>query len=685
MILRHRRLLSLSLCTILTVFLAQALPHAVKPVLFFVALGTSVCLFAFSRRYRPLLVHAIALLLAAFAFFSSAAISEKREAITPYDGETFTLSATITGTSRNTGETTEAFGTAYIPTEEEAVRVAVKITAPIAAETGDILYGKATLWVADADSSLASDGYYGTLRFEENVRITGEKINLTILLGKLRTSLCERMESALPGEAGAFFSALLLGEKEGVSSEISRDMTRIGTIHILSLSGLHLAVLTVGFAFLLRRLRVSYKLRFLFISLFAVFFTLLTGLSSSLMRAGFMFILSALPIFLREERDSLSSLFGAVAIICLAAPYAVGDVGLWLSALSTLGILLLWDRDRRKERRGEDGILRILARWVKKSLAVTLAAMAATLPLTLVLFGTLPLLSPLANLVLAPLTQLALYAAVLIALFGAFAPFTFISRLICNAIFAIARFLSDIPNTVIGIERDLFFYLAIVLSLVALLYFAFIPRKRFRMRVPISLLLVCLLALTIPAAVRRIAASNSLVLSAYTDKTGYRDCLYLNDGGTHVMIPLSDQSGMGTAEARAFTAASGEIDILLLPYYTPNSSAYIRRVITSQKIRTIYLPLPRTEAEGEQLQIILAAAEAENIKTETFSSLPVQFDDATISRLEIRTEGKSIRSLIEISFADKRIVYLTDGSLASSPPSNIILLAEGSEITLNGK
>src|ERR671931_1726469 len=78
-----------------------------------------------------------------------------------------------------------------------------------------------------------------------------------------------------------------------------------------------------------------------------------------------------------------------------AEPTGLLDVGFQLSFAATMGLILLYPRIR--------SLLSRLPRWLAESLALTIAAELATLPIVLAVFQQVSLVSPLANLLAAPL------------------------------------------------------------------------------------------------------------------------------------------------------------------------------------------------------------------------------------------------------------------------------------------
>ena len=105
----------------------------------------------------------------------------------------------------------------------------------------------------------------------------------------------------------------------------------------------------------------------------------------------------------------------AATLLLVSDPALIGDAGFQLSSLATAG-LIAWATpltELARARRAAGAC----PRWLAESLGVSLAAQAATLPIVLVSFGRLAVLSPIVNLVVVPLVAPAM-AAGLVAMAG---------------------------------------------------------------------------------------------------------------------------------------------------------------------------------------------------------------------------------------------------------------------------
>ncbi|MDR1157541.1 MAG: DNA internalization-related competence protein ComEC/Rec2 [Oscillospiraceae bacterium] len=229
-------------------------------------------------------------------------------------------------------------------------------------------------------------------------------------------ALGDGLKQALPPEAAALARALFTGDKSGLGEDVMAAFSDTGLSHVVAVSGLHISFL-MGFMLLL----VGHKRRYAFFVAVPVIvlFVAVAGFPASAMRAAIMqgFFL----FFWRkgEERDSLSALSLSLAVLLMANPYAVADVGLQLSYTSVLGIILFarrWQQSWEESVRWLSGFWKAIFHYIFTSVAVSLAALVFTLPLMMVYFGTFSLIAPLANLLLLWVVTLCFLVGVLTAL-----------------------------------------------------------------------------------------------------------------------------------------------------------------------------------------------------------------------------------------------------------------------------
>ena len=254
-------------------------------------------------------------------------------------------------------------------------------------------------------------GAYGI----KNLSITENELRPLGYYGnELRKFISEKFRENFSRDTAGFLTALLTGDKTYVSDEIYDSFKNSGTAHLMAVSGMHLSVLTLFFALFLERLRDRHKyLHFAVMCTFIFFIMFLASFSSSVVRAGVMLTLLFTGQLYEKYADSLNSLGFACLIIIISNPFSVLSVGFLLSVFSTLAIIVsavpFCNRHRYfiSDRLGLSGKISFnITRAVMLSIVISLCVMVYTMPVMAISFGRISLVSPLANLLLLPVTTL---------------------------------------------------------------------------------------------------------------------------------------------------------------------------------------------------------------------------------------------------------------------------------------
>ena len=216
-------------------------------------------------------------------------------------------------------------------------------------------------------------------------------------------------------EAFAVASTLILGYRADLSSETLSSYSKTGTIHALSVSGMHVGIIYVvlnwGLSFMdqKRRLRI---VKVLVICLLIWFYSLLTGFSPSVLRSAIMLTAYILAKSFNKHTNGYNILAFTAFCLLIYNPFLVWDVGFQLSFLAVLGLVYLHPKIYKwlyfKQR---------WADWIWSSVALSVAAQIATFPLSIYYFHQFPLYFIFSNLfILVPITIL-MYLGIGILLF----------------------------------------------------------------------------------------------------------------------------------------------------------------------------------------------------------------------------------------------------------------------------
>ncbi|PBQ34177.1 hypothetical protein CNR22_21190 [Sphingobacteriaceae bacterium] len=222
--------------------------------------------------------------------------------------------------------------------------------------------------------------------------------------------------SSLDPNSYAICAALITGYDDEIDRSVMDAFSHSGTLHVLSVSGLHtgLIYLALNFFFNLFDPKKKHKLmRLVFITLSLWFFALITGFSAPVLRAVLMFnLLGFGKIYFRARfSHQLNILLVSAFILLMYNPFLITDVGFLLSYFALFGLLYfqpklsaLWKTDNKF----------LDSLW--QSVTASFAATISTLPITLFYFKQFPLWFFICNVVVVPATFLILLMAVFVVL-----------------------------------------------------------------------------------------------------------------------------------------------------------------------------------------------------------------------------------------------------------------------------
>jgi competence protein ComEC len=216
-------------------------------------------------------------------------------------------------------------------------------------------------------------------------------------LEALRAGLEQRLTTLVSGPEGQLAAGLVLGRDVSLTDELRAQLRATGTSHILAVSGFNVAL--IGGAVLGIGVRLVRRPRALALAAVTVaFYTLVVGAPPSAVRAALMLGAAGLASVVGRLPEPLTALVLAGAIMAALDPLVLLDLGFQLSFAATTGLVLLASRLTLN--------LGYCPRFLATALAATLAAQLFTLPLVLHTFHNVSLVSPLANVLIAPLIPL---------------------------------------------------------------------------------------------------------------------------------------------------------------------------------------------------------------------------------------------------------------------------------------
>ena len=229
------------------------------------------------------------------------------------------------------------------------------------------------------------------------------------LILKTRNWFANRARRLIPTTEANLGLSYLLGMKTGLSDELEENLRTVGLVHIVVASGAHLSILVE----VARKIfgKISRLTGLAFSILFILFFMSMVGWTPSIMRAGIMTIITLVTWYSGRKIAPWRMIIMVAAFTLMMDPMFVMDLGWLLSFASYGGIMILGPKLAKFFYGAKKPGL------VSSMILVTISATLMTLPITLYYYGTISLISMIANLLILPTLP---YAMGLVFLTGVF-------------------------------------------------------------------------------------------------------------------------------------------------------------------------------------------------------------------------------------------------------------------------
>ena len=160
-------------------------------------------------------------------------------------------------------------------------------------------------------------------------------------LSQLRYESEALFRKLLGEKNGATASAMVLGRKKGMDSEVKALYQGAGISHLLAISGLHLSLIGAGLFGLLKKVRFPVALSAGISTWILIVYAQLTGMGISTRRALVMFLLFLAAGLLKRTPDLPTSLAVAALLLLVPKPQRILDAGFQLSFSAVLGIAVM--------------------------------------------------------------------------------------------------------------------------------------------------------------------------------------------------------------------------------------------------------------------------------------------------------------------------------------------------------
>lgn len=242
---------------------------------------------------------------------------------------------------------------------------------------------------------------------------------------------------AFEGRGAALVRAIVIGDRSKLEEDgLYDDVKAVGLAHMVAVSGAHLSVVAALAGALLTRARMPRMALSIVLCLFYCAYAAFTGFSAPVIRAALMAAVVVSAIWGARRSSSLAALGVCVCILLAAHPTNALSLSFFLSAASTLGIVTLAPLMQA----WFEAVFGRRAETLCQTCALTTAANIPIAPVTACVFSRVPLLSPLTNMVAAPLFTIFIAGGLVgLGLTALCAP---VGKAVLSAIIALAQALS---------------------------------------------------------------------------------------------------------------------------------------------------------------------------------------------------------------------------------------------------
>ncbi len=228
---------------------------------------------------------------------------------------------------------------------------------------------------------------------------------------RVRAAVRSGAEATLDPATAALFTGLVVGDDSRQDDGAVDEFRSAGLSHLTAVSGQNVAFVMAAAGLALKRLPLGWR-AVVSVGLIA-WFVVLTRAEPSVVRAGTMAGWGVLAAALGRPIRPVRSLALAVLVLVLVDPLLVWSVGFWLSVGATAGVSVIGP------------VLEPLfggPAWLAAAVSVTLGAQLGVIVPSLLVFGRLPTLGLLANLLAVPVAGAVMLVGLPTAIVAAAAP-----------------------------------------------------------------------------------------------------------------------------------------------------------------------------------------------------------------------------------------------------------------------
>jgi len=400
---------------------------------------------------------------------------------------------------------------------------------------------------------------------------------------KIKSFISENIDKQYFTPERGLVKGILIGDTSGLDDETNEAFRNSGLSHVVAVSGMHLTIIVMIAMGIFGLFRVKMRYTVLFIYLGIIWlFVLIVGAGVSVLRAAFMTSLFFISKLLRKQDDSLTSLALSVLIILIISPSAFFDIGFRLSVGATLTILIYTKPIEEK--------LGIFPKRIRQIIAVSCSSQIGIIPILMLHFGTVPVLSVFTNLLIAPLAPLIMGIGTLGVILSPI-PYlssilVFLTSVTAKAFIYIAKVYSSLPFATITLF-NINILNTLIYALFSIALYNFLVKEKARGLV-LTNLATSVLVIAVICNVFYDTANVTFL------NVGNGDCALIKAGSNEILIDSGGDTRRDVANNTVIPYLKRQgikkIDVALLTHYHYDHGGAFVTLIKEGYIKKIILP-----------------------------------------------------------------------------------------------
>ena len=328
-----------------------------------------------------------------------------------------------------------------------------------------------------------------------------EKENLTLSekIKQKRLEVLQNIDQAkLSEKSKEFTKGIILADRTEMDRETVEDFSKSGLVHILAISGSHMAII---FWLILLLLKPIFPANFrnfpivislIFIWLFAIFI----DFGSSVIRSCIMISAYYFYVLLQRKPDLLHAMAISGLAILIFDTNQLFDVGFQLSFIAVFGIFWLNEPILKYLPKPKNTVQNFLVNVV----SISIAAQVATLPLVIYYFHQYSLISVIANLVVIPFSEIIIIFALLMTILLGFGfDISWLNALYDSGVQLVLKVIHFFASLDVFFFKNIPMHWSEVIVLFSMIYFLrrFLTRHHLKSLIKVGFLVILFLMLRI--------------------------------------------------------------------------------------------------------------------------------------------------------------------------------------------